>query len=146
MIVRTLALVVLLPLTAHAADSSYCRVYANRMSAMTLQRLVGVPFVNVATGRFLYRQAWTSCLNSDEEPEIVLSETQQPLIDGMPTPPMRPEGSVPATDPADAPAEVPVAPVAPKAKATKTASTDQPLCVRHHMRTVYHGLHWNCRK
>jgi hypothetical protein len=113
------------------------------MSAMTLQRLVGVPFVNVATGRFLYRQAWTSCLNSDEEPEIVLSETQQPLIDGMPTPPMRPEGSVPATDPADAPAEVPAA---SKARATRTASTDQPLCTKHGMRTVYHGRSWNCRK
>jgi hypothetical protein len=141
---RVLALLALLPLTAHAADISYCRTFASRMSAQALHQLIGIPFVNVATGRFLYRQSYTFCVNADEEPPIVFSEEQQPIVDGLPppSPPVRP-GSVPATDPADAPAE---APAAPKAKATKTAGADQALCVRHHMRTVYHGLHWNCRK
>jgi len=142
---RALALLALLPLTAHAADLSYCKTYANRMSAMALQRLVGVPFIDVSTGRFLYRKAYSSCLLVDDEPPMILSETQQPLIDGMPSPPTRPEpppGSVPATDATDAPADVPVAPVAPKAKATKP---DQPLCTRHGKRTVYKGTHWRCR-
>lgn len=141
----TVALLLLFGGFANAADMGYCKVYANRMSAMALQRLVGVPFIDVSTGRFLYRKMYSACLNSDEMPEIILSEEQQPLIDGMPTPPMRPEpvpGSVPATDATDIPAAIPVAPKA-KAKVTK-ASTDQPLCTRHGKKTLYNGRKWRC--
>ena len=61
--------------------------------------------MDVSTGRFLYRKAYSSCLLVDDEPPMILSEEQQPLIDGMPSPPMRPEpvpGSVPATDKVEA--------------------------------------------
>ena len=117
--VAAIGLAIIFSAFADAAELTYCKIYANRMSAMALQRLIGVPFIDASTGKFLYRKAYSSCLLADEEPPIVLSEEQQPLIDGMPSPPTRPEpvqGSVPATDPADAPVAVPIAP-APKAKA-----------------------------
>jgi hypothetical protein len=140
---RALALLALLPLTAHAAEMTTCKVYANRGSAFALRQLLGLPFVDDAAGKFLFRKAYSYCVLQDEMPTLNFTAEEQPIVDGLPPPPppVRP-GSVPATDPADAP----VAPVAPKAKATRTASADQPLCVRHNMRTVYHGLHWNCRK
>jgi hypothetical protein len=84
-------------------------------------------------------------LDPNRTPAAMLDDANvATLIDGLPPPmpPARP-GSVPATDPADAPVD---APAAPKAKATKTASTDQPLCSRHGLRTVYSGKRWNCRK
>ena len=140
MIARALALLTLLPFAAHAADMS---IHANRMSAMALQRLIGVPFVDVARAIPIGKHCG---LLADEEPPMVLSEEQQPLVTGMPTPPTRPEpvqGSVPATDPADAPVD---APVAPKTKATKSAGADQPLCTSHGMQTIYTGKHWRCRK
>lgn len=145
--VAAIGLLIIFGGLAGAAELTYCQIYANRMSAMALQRLIGVPFIDASTGKFLYRKAYTNCLLADSEPPIVLSEEQQPLITGMPSPPTRPEpvqGSVPATDPADAPA----APVAPKAKAVKVSQGGQPqaLCTSHGMRTVYTGLHWRCLK
>jgi hypothetical protein len=121
-----------------------CKIYANRGSAFALRQLLGLPFIDDAAGKFLFRKAYSYCVLQDEVPELTFTHEEQPIVDGLPppAPPVRP-GSVPATDPADAPVD---APAAPKAKATKTASTDQALCVRHHMRTVYTGRHWNCRK
>jgi hypothetical protein len=144
---RGLALLALLPLTAHAAEVSYCNVYATRVSALALRQLIGIPDVDASTGRFLWRKSYTACVNADEKPPIPLSAEEQPIVDGRVVvfPPMKPAGAVPATDTIDAPADVPVAPVAPKA-ATKTASTDQPLCAKHGLRTVYSGKRWNCRK
>jgi hypothetical protein len=141
---RALALLALLPLTAHAAEMAPCKVYANRGSAFALRQLLGLPFIDDAAGKFLFRKAYSYCVLQDEMPTLTFSHEEQPIVDGLPppSPPVRP-GSVPATDPADAPVD---APAAPKAKATKTASADQALCTRHHLRTVYHGLHWNCRK
>jgi hypothetical protein len=141
---RALALVALLPLTAHAAEMSYCKIYANRGSAFALRQLLGLPFIDDAAGKFLFRKAYSYCVLQDEMPELTFTHEEQPIVDGLPppVPPVRP-GSVPATDPADDPVD---APAAPKAKTTKTASADQPLCVRHGKRTVYSGRHWNCRK
>jgi len=146
---RALALLALLPLTAHAAEMNSCKVYANRGSAIALRQLLGLPFIDPTAGKFLYRKAYTFCLLQDEMPEISFTPEEQVAVGGMPTPPTRPEplpGSVPATDAADAPADVPVAPIAPKAKATKSAGADQALCTRQGKRTVYTGRHWRCKK
>lgn len=132
---RILVLLVLLPLTCHAAEMSTCKVYANRGSAFALKQLLGLPFVDDAAGKFLFRKAYSYCLLQDEVPEINFTQEEQPIVDGLPTPTPKP-GSVPATDPADA---------IPKARVV-VSTTDQPLCVRHHMRTIYSGKHWNCRK
>ena len=66
--VAAIGLVVIFGGFAGAAELNYCKIYANRMSAMALQRLVGVPFVDVSTGRFLYRKAYSSCILAEEEP------------------------------------------------------------------------------
>jgi hypothetical protein len=90
---------------AHSADVTDCNAYANRGSAAALQQLLRFPFVDVAAGRFLYRKAFTFCVNSDEMPPLVFTPEEQPIVDGMPTPPTRPElvpGSVPATDKVEA--------------------------------------------
>jgi hypothetical protein len=84
---------------ARAADSHDCTVYANRGSAAALKQLLGFPFIDVAAGRFLYRKAYTFCLNQDELPELVFTPEEQPIVDGLPAPKPRPEppaGSVPA--------------------------------------------------
>jgi len=144
---RALALLALLPLTAHAAEISTCKVYANRGSAFALRQLLGLPFVDDAAGKFLFRKAYSYCVLQDEMPTLNFTAEEQPIVDGLPppAPPARP-GSVPATDPADTPVDAPVTPKAKRVTATKTASADQPLCTSHHMRTVYHGRSWNCRK
>ena len=140
--VACLLFFVMIPIVGHSAEMSFCRVYATRVSALALRQLIGIPNVDAATGKFLWRKSYSACVNADEQPPIPLSAEEQIVVGGMPSPPVRP-GSVPATDPADTPVD---APAAPKAKATKTASADQPLCTRHGMRTVYHGRSWNCRK
>jgi hypothetical protein len=145
---RAIALLALLPLTAHAAEMNSCHIYANRGSALALRQLLGFPFIDVAAGRFLYRKAYSFCLLQDETPTFTFTPEEQPIVDGQVVvfPPMKPDGVVPATDATDAtdaPADVPVA---PKAKASKTASTDQALCTRNGLRTVYTGHRWRCRK
>jgi hypothetical protein len=145
---RAIALLALIPLAAHSAEVSYCNVYATRVSALALRQLIGIPDVDASTGRFLWRKSYTACVNADEKPPIPLSTEEQPIVDGRVVvfPPMKPDGVVPATDATDAtdaPADVPVA---PKAKASKTASTDQALCTRNGLRTVYTGHRWRCRK
>jgi len=56
---RALALLALLPLTAHAAEMNSCKVYANRGSAIALRQLLGLPFIDPTAGKFLYRKAYT---------------------------------------------------------------------------------------
>jgi hypothetical protein len=130
--VCALVLLVMLPLAAHAADMDGCSSYATQTSAAALRRLLGVPWVDVAAGRFLYRKAYTYCLNADEVPPLVFSPEQQPIVDGLPTPAPRPE-----PPPAAAPAAAPAA-TAPKGQ-------PQPLCVRYGKRTVYNGKQWRCK-
>jgi hypothetical protein len=127
--VRALALLALLPLAAHAAEMNGCHAYATQTSAAALRQLLGVPWIDVAAGRFLYRKAYTYCLNSDEVPPLVFSPEQQTIVDGLPAPAPRPEPP-PAVDPAPA---VP-------------ALTGQPLCVKYGKRTVYKGKSWRCAK
>jgi hypothetical protein len=151
---RALALLALLPLTAHAADMSDCHAYANRGSAAALRALLNFPFIDPAAGKFLYRKAYSYCLLQDDLPEMQFTPEEQPIIDMVPMlkPPTRPEpapGSVPATDAADAPAEVPVAPRVKKARAASATvawGSPQPTCIKVGMRTVYAGRHWRCQK
>lgn len=93
------SLVLALTNAAHPAEMNTCKVYATRSSAEALRRLVGIPFIDVAAGRFLYRKAYTYCLNADEAPPIVVSETVAPLLepgsvgataDPTPSPPSKP--------------------------------------------------------
>lgn len=98
---RALALLVMLPLASQAADMTDCKVYATRTSAMALKALLGIPFIDVSTGRFLFRKAYTFCVNADEVPALVFTEEEQPIVDGLPAPKLRPEpppASVPAVD------------------------------------------------
>lgn len=140
LVLAVILVVVTLSITrARAADLSDCHAYANRGSAAALQQLLRFPFIDVAAGRFLYRKAYSFCLLQDEVPQLVFTPEEQPIVDGevTPLPPMKPEGVVPATDPADpvpAPAEV------------TPALTGKPLCVKYGKRTVYHGKHWRCQK
>jgi hypothetical protein len=132
---------------AKAADMRDCRTYANRGSALALRQLLGFPFVDVAAGKFLYRKAYSFCLNADELPPMTFTPEEQPIIDdAIPTPREKPPGSVPATD---APSEdeqvrgnLPLAP----SKKIVAGPAGQPLCIRHKMKTVYKGKSWRCRK
>jgi len=88
---------------AHGAEMSTCHAFANRASAEALRRLLGMSFVDVSVGRFMYRKAYSMCLNADEPPEMTFTAEEQPIVDGAiptPAPVPRPEpaGSVPATD------------------------------------------------
>lgn len=88
---------------ARPAEMGYCKVYAARSSAEVLRRLIGIPFVDEAAGRFMWRKAYSSCLNADEEPPIIVTPTQAPLLEPEP-------GSLPATDdPTPPPEPKPVA-------------------------------------
>jgi hypothetical protein len=84
-------LLVALVRAGHAADMGYCKVYAARSSAEVLRRLIGIPFIDETAGRFLFRKGYTYCLNSDEDPPIIMTPTEAPLLDPAP-------GSIPATD------------------------------------------------
>jgi hypothetical protein len=145
-----LMVVVVFASPASAADMKDCTVYANRGSAAALKALLGMPFIDVSAGRFLYRRAYTFCLNSDEVPLMTFTPEEQPIIDdAIPTPREKPPGSVPATD---APCEdeqtcgnLPPVPTKPK-KVAGSGPGDQPLCVRHKMKTIYTGKSWRCRK
>jgi hypothetical protein len=83
-----------------AADMGDCKTYAARGSAAALKALLSFPFIDVASGKFLYRKAYTFCVNADEMPVMVFTPEEQPIVDGRvtPFPPMKPEGSVPATE------------------------------------------------
>jgi len=91
---------------AHGAEMTPCHSYANRASAEALRRLLGMAFVDIAVGRFMYRKSYTFCLLQDEVPEMTFTAEEQPIVDGaIPTPAQRPEplpGSVPATDQVEA--------------------------------------------
>ena len=129
MTIRILPILLLaLPLAAHAADMSDCHAYANRGSAAALQALLAYPFIDVSAGRFLYRKAYTFCLNADEIPPLVFTPQEQPIVDGL-LEPKPPPASVPATDETK--------PVEPQGKA---------LCIKHGKRTIYRGKHWRCVK
>jgi hypothetical protein len=124
---------------AHSADMNDCKVYATRGSAAALKALLAFPFIDVAAGKFLFRKAYSFCINSDELPEMTFTAEEQPIVDGRitPLPPMKPEGVVPATDPADPVPVVEPAEPKPRGKA---------LCIKHGKRTVYKGRHWRCVK
>jgi hypothetical protein len=153
--VAAIALMIIFGGFARAAEMATCKIYANRGSSIALRQLLGLPFIDAAAGKYLYRKAYTYCVLQDEVPEISFTPEEQPLITGMPSPPTRPEpvqGSVPATDTADAPADPPAAPKAKKVtKVTKVTTQSvggqpQALCTSHGKRTVYSGTHWRCLK
>lgn len=136
-LVLTLVLLfTLVPFVGHSAEMSDCHTYANRGSAAALQQLLEFPWIDVSAGRFLYRKAYTFCLNADEIPPLVFTPQEQPIVDGLlPEPKPRPEpppASVPAIDPAEE-----AKPAEPPGKA---------LCIKHGKRTVYRGKHWRCVK
>jgi hypothetical protein len=152
---RTTTLFTLIPILisapTQAADMKDCKTFANRGSAAALRQLIDFPFIDVAVGRFLYRKAYSFCLNADELPSMVFTPEEQPIVDdAIPTPIPRekPPGSVPAVDPSEdeqVRGNLPLAPSKSK-KVADPGSGDQPLCVRHKMKTVYQGKHWRCRK
>jgi len=131
--VRALALLAMLPLAAHAADMSDCHAYANRGSAAALRQLILFPFLaDPSVGRFLYRKAYSYCLNADEVPVLAFTAEEQPIVDGLPAPTPRPEpppASVPATDE--------TAPVVAKGRSGFAAGSDQwkSWCRRHFPRS-----------
>jgi len=93
---RILALALMLPLAAHAAETADCQTYATRTSSMALRALLIVPWVDVATGRWLYNKAYFYCLNSDEVPPLVFTPEEQPIVDdALPAPVPRPETAAP---------------------------------------------------
>lgn len=123
---------------ARAADMTDCHAYANRGSAAALRQLLGMPFIDTSAGRFLYRRAYTYCLNSDEVPALVFTPEEQPIVDdAIPLPREKPPGSVPTTDPAESNLGAKVTPKVTPAKG-------EALCIKHGRRTVYSGLHWRC--
>jgi hypothetical protein len=127
-----------------AADMADCRAYANRGSAAALRQLLGMPFIDVSAGRFLYRRAYTYCLNSDEVPPMTFTAEEQPIIDdAIPLPKAKPPGSVPAIDPQEEQAGGNL-PLAPSKVRVKAAAKGEALCIRHGKKTVYHGRSWRC--
>jgi hypothetical protein len=130
--------------TAHAADVTDCRTYANRGSAAALKALLDMPFVDVGVGRFLYRKAWSYCVNADEVPPMTFTAEEQPIVDdAIPLPKAKPPGSVPAVDPQDEPIGGNL-PLAPSKVRVKAAAKGEALCIRHGKKTVYHGRSWRC--
>jgi hypothetical protein len=120
------------------ASMDYYRPYAAQTSQLLLT--------------WAWQRAYTSCLNVEGEDPVV-PETAQGALDviaptrlprvpvSRPSRPEPPPGSVPATDPSD-PTEDPKS----KLVVVHPSGKSQPLCLAHHMRTVYKGHHWNCRK
>lgn len=138
---------------AKAADMKDCHAYANRGSAAALRQLLGMPFIDPSAGRFLYRKAYTYCLNTDEVPSLTFTPEEQPIIDMIPMlkPIPRPEppaGSVPATgEDEQVGGNPPPVPSKPKKVSDPgPAGGDQPLCASHRMKTIYTNKHWRCRK
>lgn len=51
-----------------AAEQLYCQRWATKVENYALGKLDSVPTVNIETGHFLWLQAYTWCLNLDQEP------------------------------------------------------------------------------
>ena len=129
---------------ARAADMTDCHAYANRGSAAALRQLLDLPFIDASAGRFLYRRAYTYCLNSDEVPSMTFTVEEQPIVDGaIPIPREKPPGLVPATDPSAITEKAP-SNLRPKVNPKVTPAKGEALCISHGRRTVYNGLHWRC--
>lgn len=129
-----------------AAEMNACHAYANRTSALALRALLNVPSVDASVGVFIYRKAYSYCLNADEVPQLVFTPEEAPIVAGV-----IPPGTLPATGLEESRGRLPltrsVSPTSPTASPkVVSADTDQPLCIKHNMKTVYRGKSWRCRK
>jgi hypothetical protein len=123
-----------------------CRTYANRTSALALRALLNIPSIDASVGVFIFRKSYAFCLNADEVPPLVFTPEEAPIVADL-----IPPGTLPATGLEESRGRLPltrsVSPTSPTASPkVVSADTDQPLCLKHGMKTVYKNRSWRCRK
>ena len=136
----------LIPFSAQAADMLNCKTYANRTSALALRALLNIPSIDASVGVFIFRKSYSYCLNADEVPPLVFTPEEAPIVAGV-----IPPGTLPATGAEESRGRLPLtrsaSPISPTASPkVVSADTDQPLCLKHGMKTVYKNRSWRCRK